>query len=99
MDWGVRLLLFIIAFFLYGQRDTLNRLGEKMDEQHEQITEVRIDLAAAVQEDDEQAADIEVNLQTSIALMTLLNEVTANVATLTERINQTTMRLDRSGVE
>ena len=99
VDWGVRLLLFVIAFFLYGQRASLEHLEEKIDRQGEQITEVRIELAAAIQEDSEQAADIEVNLQTSIALMTLLNEVTANVATLTERINQTTLRLDRSGVE
>ncbi|KPK37039.1 MAG: hypothetical protein AMJ65_15520 [Phycisphaerae bacterium SG8_4] len=79
VDWGVRLLLLIIVYFLNGQRTALDDLREDM-------TDVRIDVAAVVQANQTQSADILTNRETVIELMRLINEGTRNMATLTERV-------------
>lgn len=88
VDWGVRLVLVLMVYFLTGIRTDMHDLTKD-------VMTLRIDMAAVVQANITQAVDIMGTRSTDVALMNLLNEVTTNVAMLTERVNQVQLRVDR----
>lgn len=79
VDWGVRVGLALLLLLT-------QQMCAKLDAMQNDVTELRIDVAAVVQANQQQTSDIASNQSTNVALMSLLNEVTTNVARLTERV-------------
>jgi hypothetical protein len=88
IDWIVRGALMLMIYFLSGLRSDMKDLRGD-------VTDVRIDLAAVVQANQSQSAEILTTRETDVALMQLLNEVTTNVAMLTERVNALGHRVEQ----
>lgn len=95
VDWGVRLILVIMAVFLNSLRGDIKDLNENIDNVKGDVTQVRIDLSASLQANLRQDADIERGRQTDADLVRLLNELTRNVAALTERVANNMGRIER----